>query len=56
MKNVVLVDAVRTAWGKPGAGLAPFISSDFSAKILTTLLERTGVEASAVDQVPSRVG
>lgn len=51
MKNVVLVDAVRTAWGKPGAGLAPFISSDFSAKTLTALLERTGVEASAVDQV-----
>lgn len=51
MKNVVLIDAVRTAWGKPGAGLAPFISSDFSAKILISLLERTGVEASAVDQV-----
>ena len=51
MKNVVLIDAVRTAWGKPGAGLAPFISSDFSAKILTALLERTGVDALAVDQV-----
>jgi len=51
MKNVVLIDTVRTAWGKPGAGLAPFISSDFSAKILNALLERTGVEASAVDQV-----
>ena len=51
MKNVVLVDAVRTAWGKPGSGLASFISSDFSAKILNALLERTGVEASAVDQV-----
>lgn len=51
MKNVVLIDAVRTAWGKPGAGLAPFISSDFSAKILTSLLERTGVAPLAVDQV-----
>lgn len=51
MKKVVIADSVRTAWGKPGAGLAPFISSDFSAKILNALLERTGVEASAVDQV-----
>ena len=51
MKKVILAHSVRTAWGKPGAGLAPFISSDFSAKILTELLERTGVEASAVDQV-----
>ena len=51
MKRVVIADSVRTAWGKPGGGLAPFISSDFSAKILTELLNRTGVEASAVDQV-----
>jgi len=51
MKKVIIADSVRTAWGKPGAGLAPFISSDFSAKILTELLSRTGVEASAVDQV-----
>ena len=51
MKKVIIADSVRTAWGKPGAGLAPFISSDFSAKILTELLSRTGVEAAAVDQV-----
>lgn len=51
MKSVVIVDAVRTAWSKPGSGLAPFLSSDFSAKLLTALLERTGVKADAVDQV-----
>lgn len=51
MKKVIIADSVRTAWGKPGAGLAPFISSDFSAKILTELLSRTGVDANAVDQV-----
>ncbi len=51
MKNVVIVDSVRTAWGKPGGGLSSFISSDFSAKILTELLARTGVDANAVDQV-----
>lgn len=51
MKKVIIADSVRTAWGKPGAGLAPFISSDFSAKLLTELLARTGVDAAAVDQV-----
>lgn len=51
MKKVVIADSVRTAWGKPGAGLAPFISSDFSAKIISELLSRTGVDAHAVDQV-----
>ena len=51
MKKVVIADCVRTAWAKPGAGLAPFISSDFSAKLLNELLERTGVSADAVDQV-----
>lgn len=51
MKKVVIADSVRTAWTKPGVGLAPFISSDFSAKILNELLERTGVHADAVDQV-----
>ena len=51
MKRVVIVDSVRTAWGKPGGGLSNFISSDFSAKIITELLARTGVDANAVDQV-----
>ena len=51
MKRVVIADSVRTAWGKPGGGLAPFMSSDFSAKLLVELLARTGVDANAVDQV-----
>ena len=51
MNKVIIADSVRTAWAKPGAGLAPFISSDFSAKLLTELLSRTGVDANAVDQV-----
>lgn len=51
MNKVIIADSVRTAWAKPGAGLAPFISSDFSAKLLTELLSRTGVGANAVDQV-----
>ena len=51
MKKVVIADSVRTAWGKPGGGLSPFLPSDFSAELLKKLLERTGVEATAVDQV-----
>ena len=51
MKKVVIAGSLRTAWGKPGAGLAPFIASDFSAKLLSDLLVRTGVEAATVDQV-----
>ena len=51
MKKVIIADSVRTAWGKPGGGLSPFMSSDFSAKLLLNLLERTGVDANAVDQV-----
>ncbi|MBQ3134454.1 MAG: thiolase family protein [Oscillospiraceae bacterium] len=51
MKNVIIADSLRTAWGKPGAGLSPFMASDYSAKLLTELLSRTGVKAAAVDQV-----
>lgn len=51
MKKVIIADSVRTAWGKPGAGLSPFLASDFSAKLLQELLKRTGVAAEAVDQV-----
>lgn len=51
MKKVIIADSVRTAWGKPGAGLSPFLASDFSAKLLQELLTRTGVDAATVDQV-----
>ena len=51
MKKVVIADSVRTAWCKPGGGLASFMTSDFSAKLLKALLERTGVAPEAVDQV-----
>lgn len=51
MKKVVIADSVRTAWCKPGGRLASFMTSDFSATLLKALLERTGVEPTAVDQV-----
>ena len=51
LKKVVIADAVRTPWGKPCGSLEPLMSSDMSAPLLKALLERTGVEATTVDQV-----
>nr|MBQ6241876.1 thiolase family protein [Lachnospiraceae bacterium] len=49
--KVYIIDTVRTPWGIPGGSLEKFMSSDLSAAALKKLLERTGVEPSAVDQV-----
>lgn len=51
LKKVVITQAVRTPWGVPGGTLEPLMSSDLSAPMLKALLERSGVEPSAVDQV-----
>ena len=51
LKKVVITQAVRTPWGVPGGTLEPLMSSDLSAPMLKALLERAGVEPSAVDQV-----
>lgn len=51
MKRVLIADAVRTPWGKPGKSLERFLSSDLSAPLLKELLNRTGVAPEAVDQV-----
>ena len=50
-KRVIIADIVRTPWGKPNGSMEKFMSSDISAAALKKLLERTNVEASAVDQV-----
>ena len=51
LKKVVITEAVRTPWGVPGGTLEPLMSSDLSAPMLKALLERAGLEPSAVDQV-----
>jgi acetyl-CoA acetyltransferase len=50
-EKVVIVDVVRTPWGKPGGSLEKFMSSDLAAATLKKLLARTGIAPSTVDQV-----
>jgi acetyl-CoA C-acetyltransferase len=46
-----LIDAVRTPVGKRGGGLADVHAADLGAHVLRALVERTGIDASAVDDV-----
>jgi acetyl-CoA C-acetyltransferase len=51
MEDVVIVDAVRTAIGKFGGTLAGIPASRLGARVISALLERTGVDAARVDEV-----
>ncbi len=51
MAEAYIVDAVRTAVGKRGGALAGVHSADLGAHSLAALVERTGIDASAVDDV-----
>jgi len=51
MTTAYLVDAVRTPVGKRGGGLAGVHSADLGAHVIRTLIERTGVDPGAVDDV-----
>ncbi|TYL45303.1 acetyl-CoA C-acetyltransferase [Nocardioides sp. BGMRC 2183] len=51
MAEAYIVDAVRTAVGKRGGALAEVHSADLAAHTLSALVERTGVEPGAVDDV-----
>src|SRR5215467_9858386 len=51
MAEAFLVDAVRTPVGKRGGGLAAVHPADLGAAVLTALIERTGVDADAVEDV-----
>jgi acetyl-CoA C-acetyltransferase len=46
-----IVDAVRTPVGKRGGSLAAVHSADLGAHVLSALVERTGVDPGAVDDV-----
>jgi acetyl-CoA C-acetyltransferase len=46
-----IVDAVRTPVGKRGGSLAQLHSADLGAHVLRALVERTGIDAGAVDDV-----
>jgi acetyl-CoA acyltransferase len=51
MREVVIVDAVRTAIGKRGRGLADTHPVDLSADVLNALVDRTGIDPAVIDDV-----
>ncbi|MGN0064683.1 MAG: acetyl-CoA C-acetyltransferase [Nocardioides sp.] len=51
INEAFIVDAVRTPVGKRGGSLASTHSADLGGHVLKSLVERTGIDASAVDDV-----
>lgn len=51
MAEAYIVDAVRTAGGKRGGKLAGWHPVDLAASVLDTIVERTGIDGAAVDDV-----
>ena len=51
MREVVIVEAVRTAVGKRNGGLSGMHAADLSAVVLNELLERSGVNPEIIDDV-----
>ncbi len=51
MAQAYIVDAVRTPVGKRGGGLAGAHPADLGAHVITHLVERTGIDPLAVDDV-----
>lgn len=51
MREVVIVEAVRTPVGKRGGQLADWHPTDLLAHTLRTLVERSGVDVDAIDDV-----
>jgi acetyl-CoA C-acetyltransferase len=50
-RQVVIVDAVRTPIGRRGGGLSSVHPVELLAKVQRAIIERTGVDPTAVDQV-----
>ena len=51
MREAVIVEAVRTPVGKRNGGLSAMHAADLSAVVLNALVERTGIDPAAVDDV-----
>jgi len=51
MSTAYIIDAVRTPVGRRGGSLAGIHSADLGAHVLSALVERTGVDPGAVDDV-----
>ena len=51
MPEAYIVDAIRTPVGKRGGGLSEAHPADLGAHVITALVERTGIDPAAVDDV-----
>jgi acetyl-CoA C-acetyltransferase len=51
MREVVVIDAVRTPIGRFNGGLLPLSASNLGAKVIAALFQRTGIAPSVVDHV-----
>src|SRR6266536_4870058 len=51
MAEAYIVDTVRTPVGKKGGGLAAVHPADLGAHVITGLLDRTGIDPAAVEDV-----
>jgi acetyl-CoA C-acetyltransferase len=51
MPEAYIIDAVRTPVGKRGGGLAGVHSADLGAHVIAALMQRTGVDPGAVEDV-----
>src|SRR5256885_15753316 len=51
MPEAYIVDAVRTPVGKRGGGLAAEHPADLGAHVLNELVDRTGIDPAAVEDV-----
>jgi acetyl-CoA C-acetyltransferase len=51
MPEAYIVDAIRTPVGKRGGGLSQVHPADLGAHVITSLVERTGIDPAAVEDV-----
>jgi acetyl-CoA C-acetyltransferase len=51
MRDVVIVEAVRTPIGRRGGGLSTMHSADLLAVALQALIDRSGIDPAEVEQV-----
>ena len=51
MKNIVIVDGVRTPFGRLGGGLRQFHTADLGAIAISKLIERNALDAKEIDAV-----
>jgi acetyl-CoA acyltransferase len=51
MREAVIVDAVRTPFGRRDGSLSHWHAVDLAAETLTALIDRTGIDPSAIDDV-----